>query len=95
MLVTFRKKRCHKQTAEVIYMTWTACSTDSMSLTFIYYHSAAYIDLHLENHSFAIMPKRDNTGIQRLTKLKTDSGCVLKLKGHQVLNMESHLLWGT
>lgn len=75
-------------------MTKTACSSDSMCLTFNSYHSAAYVDLHLENHSFANMPKRDNTGIQRLTKLKTDSGCVLKLKGHHISNMESHLSCG-
>lgn len=51
-------------------MAQTACSTDSMSLTFNSYHSAEYIDLHLKNHSFANMPTRDNTGIQRLAKLK-------------------------
>lgn len=57
-------------------MSQTAWSTDSMSLTFNSYLSAAYIDLHLKNHSFANMPKRDNTGIQRPNKLKTGLGCI-------------------
>lgn len=76
-------------------MTATACSTDSMSLTFNSYQLAAYIDLHLENHSFANMPKRGITGIQRLTKPKTDPRVHKAERPSDIKCGLSFLLWGT